>query len=440
MTDTKDKHHATEISTPPERAAQIAADIKTLSFREASRKYSIGYNTWNAIKTGQVKAWLPKQPGDRVSPEVVERILASCRQMPQLNTIARAQALGLRAERTQRVLAAAGLSRQSARLQFAGYSLATSPALSIARQRRVLAAAPGAQINFDFKYFGLLRGIGKAPSVRICGLVGIDQLTGYGDVLLCPTETGDMAAAGLHRFCKRAPFKPYGIVLTDNGSHFTGKDFVQAVTKWNLVHRTTKYHHPWSNGKTEKFNLTLARECFPAILTGLVGDIFQLQELVDNWLTFYNSRRTHTGWINKGLPPLAVIELLSHAKGESPLDRFVSVGILKPQDIEFVRPLGAKDIGKPTMYKGKPRVYSDNHVPYGFVVDRSAQAATLALRQEAQRAKEATQDLNRITNMSLATKASSRNGKDPRALPLIRRRATPERDGGSKHQQRAKEE
>lgn len=414
-----------------DRAVAVAQDIATLSYRQAATKYNVGYKTWRAIKSGDTSAYLPRQKGDRVSPEAVESILASVKSMPQLNTQARAKALGYRVDRVQRVLAAARLSRLAARLQFAGYSVAPSQSLALARQRRIVAAAPGCYTCCDFKYFGRLRGVGQSPSVRIFGLVVIDQLTGYGDVLICPTETSDMAVAGIRRYIARAPFAISGLLLTDNGAQFTSDEFIQAATDKKLIIRTTRYHHPWSNGKVERFNGTLAHECFPAILTGIVADLFELQKLVDVWLEYYNTKRAYTGWLNRGLPPVVLAKQFAAAQGDDPLERLVSVGILRQADIEFIRPLGANVLGRAQRdYKG--RTYSDDHCPYAFVVDRKAQQEARELREATRLATEQAMTISQVSNVELAMKGGTRKDFDLRALPL-RRRLPPAQSKPGKH-------
>jgi transposase InsO family protein len=422
-----------ERSTQPERALAIAGEIRGQSFREAATKWNIGYSTWRAIKSGDQKAYLPRVRGDRVSPEVVESILASVKTMPQLNTASRAKALGFRVERVQRVLTAASMSRLAARLQFAGYSLAPSNSLAAARLRRVVAAAPGCYTALDFKYFGQLPGGNGTPRRRICGLVAIDQLTGYLDVLLCPTETGDMAAAGLRRYVKRAPFPVSGLVLTDNGSHFTGDTFLKAAAALKLILRTTKYHHPWSNGKVEKANRTLCNECFPAILTGVVADIFALQDLVDVWLDFYNNKRQHGGWINGGLPPVAFYRQWEKAAGTHPLERLVAMGVLGQQDLEFVRQMGANVIGGTGKDRGRRHVYSETNVPYAFILDLAAKQNASDLRKQAAAATTAAQSLTSVTNVELALGRSKRTRRSQPLPPLRRLLQLPAPAADSKH-------
>jgi len=80
-------------------------------------------------------------------------------------------------------------------------------------------------------------------------------------------------------------------VLTDNGTGYKVR-FGQACRDLGIRWSRIKPYHPWTNGRVERFNRTLKREC-------LYGGIHftsdeERRYATRLWLAFYNSRRPHT--------------------------------------------------------------------------------------------------------------------------------------------------
>lgn len=80
-------------------------------------------------------------------------------------------------------------------------------------------------------------------------------------------------------------------ILTDNGNGYKRR-FGEVCAELGVRWTRTKPYHPWTNGRVERFNRTLKRECLQS------GQYFTSDEQrryhAALWLAFYNSRRPHT--------------------------------------------------------------------------------------------------------------------------------------------------
>jgi transposase InsO family protein len=174
--------------------------------------------------------------------------------------------------------------------------------------RRYERNAPGELIHVDVKKLGRIpdgggwRAHGRSEEVRGRGIgydfihVAVDDHTriGYAEVL--PDEKGTTAAGFLTR--AGAFFAACGIdrierILTDNAlAYRRSSAFARAVADLGAVQRFIKPHCPWTNGKAERFNRTLATEWAyrrPYTSSG------QRAAALDPWLRHYNTERIHTG-------------------------------------------------------------------------------------------------------------------------------------------------
>jgi transposase InsO family protein len=102
-------------------------------------------------------------------------------------------------------------------------------------------------------------------------------------------------------------FNTHGIrvrrVLTDNGTGYRGAWFAWRCRLLGLAHTRTKPHHPWTNGRAERFIGTIQQECLYA--RHLTSEP-ERESAIRDWLAFYNSRRPHTSL--GGLSPLAWLQ------------------------------------------------------------------------------------------------------------------------------------
>lgn len=353
------------------------AEIRRLSYRQANEKFGIGFTTWSRIRRDANFVPKTSRRGDREIAEVMDRVLQSVREVPHINTAARAKSLGLRVEVVQRVLAQAGLSNLNARLQHAGYKVDVLRPLQVARLRRIVASHPGSITHIDYKTFGFLRGIGDQKGIRLGGYVCCDSLTAFATVYLSSTTGGEAAWNAIEKHRKTAPFELRGIIFSDNGpTDFLSDYFIEQVARAGLIQRTTRYNSPWSNGKAEALNKTLKYQCFPAIAAANVTQWDQVEELVDQWLHYYNHVRAHTGHVNRGLPPVAWYNLWKATPGDE-VEKLAKLGVL-PLDNQWVvsmmggshgsageQPWGPNGRGQPDRVRG---------LPFAFVLDRKTPA------------------------------------------------------------------
>jgi transposase-like protein len=114
-------------------------------------------------------------------------------------------------------------------------------------------------------------------------------------------ETGQTAAGFLDR--AQAWFAAHGItiqrVLTDNGSCYRSRLWVQACRTLGIIAKRTRPYRPQTNGKVERFNRTLVegwayRRLYPSEAARRAA--FQ------PWLHWYNHHRPHTAL--GGHPPI----------------------------------------------------------------------------------------------------------------------------------------
>ena len=87
-------------------------------------------------------------------------------------------------------------------------------------------------------------------------------------------------------------------LLTDNGSGYR-RTFDERARALGVRHTRTKPYHPWTNGRVERVNGTIQRECLYAC------DLHSEEErdlAIALYLSYYNAERPHIGL--GGLPPL----------------------------------------------------------------------------------------------------------------------------------------
>lgn len=166
------------------------------------------------------------------------------------------------------------------------------------------AAEPGEVVQLDIKSLGrLTRGGGKhvtGASTRQRDEVGwsqlhlaIDAASRQAYVELRPSVGAEDCVGFLRNAL--AHFDARGIrvrrVLTDNGAGYKRR-FGAACAELGLRWTRTKPYHPWTNGRVERFNRTLQRECL------YTGDFFSSDEerrlAIVLFLAAYHSERPHT--------------------------------------------------------------------------------------------------------------------------------------------------
>jgi transposase InsO family protein len=91
-------------------------------------------------------------------------------------------------------------------------------------------------------------------------------------------------------------------VLTDNGACYRSREFARTLATAGVAHRRTRPYSPQTNGKVERFNLTLKWEW--AYARTYASNDSRTQEL-ERWLHTYNYHRPHMA--HGGRPPITVL-------------------------------------------------------------------------------------------------------------------------------------
>jgi transposase InsO family protein len=174
--------------------------------------------------------------------------------------------------------------------------------------RRYEHPEPGDMVHVDVKKLGRIpdgggwRAHGRATTPKHHTRIGFDYIhamvddhsrLAYAEVL--PDEKGPTCAGFLTRAA--ATFRAAGIprierVMTDNARNYRdSRVFAAAVAELGARQTFTRPHCPWTNGKVERFNRTLAREW--AYRRPYTSN--QQRTLAfSTWLDYYNNRRPHT--------------------------------------------------------------------------------------------------------------------------------------------------
>jgi len=175
------------------------------------------------------------------------------------------------------------------------------------RRGRFIARAPGEIVQIDVKSAsGLRRGGGRwherlSQETRKREHVGwqqvhvaIDAASRHAYLEFRAGLRGEDCSSFLRSAI--AHFDARGItvrrILTDNGPGYLARSFARACQDLGVRHTRIKPRHPWTNGRVERFNRTLKRECLHG------GEHFTTDEErryhASLWLAFYNSQRPHT--------------------------------------------------------------------------------------------------------------------------------------------------
>jgi transposase InsO family protein len=186
--------------------------------------------------------------------------------------------------------------------------------------RRYERARPGELVHVDVKKLGRLRDGGgwrvhgrDSPQHRAARTatrvgydyvhVAVDDHTRLAYAEIHPDETTGTCAGFLRRAATH--FAHLGIptierVMTDNAMAYRrGRAWHQALTDLGAQPRFTRCYRPQTNGKAERFNRTMADECFYA---RLYTTNQQRADALTAWLHTYNHHRGHTSLADQ--PPI----------------------------------------------------------------------------------------------------------------------------------------
>lgn len=282
--------------TTPLSRLSLLAEAERLGVATAARNFCVSRNTvyrWRR-RRGELED-RPCRPhrSPRRTPDATEASILALRVERQWGPDRIGPALGLSRRTTYRVLRRHGAHRL--RLLFPAQPRTFG---------RFEANEPGEVVQIDIKGIGrLVRGGGRRnrrKHERIKDGVGwtqlhlaVDAASRQAYLELRPSVGADDCIGFLRNAL--AHFDAQGIrirrVLTDNGTGYKRR-FAAACDELGLRWSRTRPYHPWTNGRVERFNWTLQRECLYA---SYFSDDEQRRYAIALWLADYHAQRPHRG-------------------------------------------------------------------------------------------------------------------------------------------------
>jgi len=251
----------------------------------------------------------PRMP-NKVSKETEEQILNFIKEYPtygpeRIEGELKSAGISVGHTGIYNVLKARGLNTAKSRLEWVrrlSGEVVTQDEITRDRKKannnHVSANYPGQLVGEDTFYIGCLKGIG-----RIYHQVACDCFSSFGVAKVYDNKTTSASTDFVENHLVKK-FSPVRIerILTDCGSEYTTwheeaipeHEFEKTCKNLGIKHTTTKVKHPWTNGYVERLNKTLLDE-FYSVAFGKkqYKSIEELQIDLDNYLDYYNYRRTH---------------------------------------------------------------------------------------------------------------------------------------------------
>lgn len=176
-------------------------------------------------------------------------------------------------------------------------------------------AHPGYLGSQDTFYVGTIKGVG-----RIYQQTYVDTYSKWAAAKLYTTKTPITSADLLND--KVLPFMgslDMGVIriLTDRGTEYCGKldthDYQLYLAINDIEHTKTKVRHPQTNGICERFHKTILDEFYRVTFRKKIYQTLdELQNDLDDWISFYNNKRTHQGKMCCGRTPMQTILEAKH--------------------------------------------------------------------------------------------------------------------------------
>ena len=171
-------------------------------------------------------------------------------------------------------------------------------------------AHPGYLGSQDTFYVGTLKGVG-----RIYQQTFVDTYSKVAIAKLYTTKTPITSADILND--KVLPFfeqhqLPMLRILTDRGTEYCGKvehhDYQLYLAINDIEHTKTKVQSPQTNGICERFHKTILQEFYQVTFRKKIYETIEaLQKDLDEWLHYYNNKRTHQGKMCCGRTPIQTL-------------------------------------------------------------------------------------------------------------------------------------
>ena len=120
-------------------------------------------------------------------------------------------------------------------------------------------------------------------------------------------------------------------ILTDRGTEYCGKpeyhEYELYLQIEGIEHSKTKARSPQTNGICERFHRTIQEEFYAvAFRKKIYTSIDQMQQDLDQWLTYYNEERTHSGKYCYGKTPMQTFTDSVHLAKEKRIDELLEKG------------------------------------------------------------------------------------------------------------------
>lgn len=176
-------------------------------------------------------------------------------------------------------------------------------ALEKAKEKReahgeIETAHPGYLGSQDSYYVGTIKGIGKIYQqtfVDTYSRVAAAKLYTDKNALVAADMLNDRALP-----LYAASEIPLLRILTDRGTEYCGQkeshSFQLYLNIEDIEHTRTKAYSPQTNGICERFHKTMKNECYDIIFRKKIyTSLEDLQADVDQWVTWYNQERCHSG-------------------------------------------------------------------------------------------------------------------------------------------------
>ena len=171
-------------------------------------------------------------------------------------------------------------------------------------------AHPGYLGSQDTFYVGTLKGVG-----RIYQQTFVDTYSKVAFAKLYTTKTPITSADILND--KVLPFfeqhqLPMLRILTDRGTEYCGKvehhDYQLYLAINDIEHTKTKVQSSQTNGICERFHKTILQEFYQVTFRKKIYETIEaLQKDLDEWLHYYNNKRTHQGKMCCGRTPIQTL-------------------------------------------------------------------------------------------------------------------------------------
>jgi transposase InsO family protein len=177
-------------------------------------------------------------------------------------------------------------------------------------ERHIDAERPGQIVGMDCFYVGRLSGT-KGPVWQI---TAIDIASGYAWGGLHVSDAKNPSARHTKRLAHRVARElsqagwKLEAVITDNGGEFRSKEFSRSLERMGVQHRRIRAGRPTSNGNVERLQRTILEECWrPSFARSLVPKVTALRHDLEDYLTYYNYDRAHTGRLTQGRVPADIV-------------------------------------------------------------------------------------------------------------------------------------